>query len=103
MPEAWRRYSARTLTDLTAQDLLRAGETAAFLQSQPALTVDYLTAAVTDAPGGVELTEDGLQIVQTLLRSKTLLPGWVGAIFRLHGRIWNPPLRHRKWDTLRGV
>lgn len=68
VPEAWRRYSARTLTDLTAQDLLRAGETAAFLQSQPALTVDYLTVAVTDAPGGVELTEDGMQIVQTLLR-----------------------------------
>ena len=68
VPEAWRRYSARTLTDLTAQDLLRAGETAAFLQSQPALTVDYLTAAVTDAPGGMELSEDGLQIVQTLLR-----------------------------------
>lgn len=68
VPEAWRRYSARTLTDLTAQDLLRAGETAAFLQSQPTLTVDYLTAAVTDAPGGMELSEDGLQIVQTLLR-----------------------------------
>lgn len=68
VPEAWRRYSARTLTDLTAQDLLRAGETAAFLQSQPALTVDYLTAAVTDAPDGVTLTEDGMQIVQTLLR-----------------------------------
>lgn len=68
VPEAWRRYSARTLTDLTAQDLLRAGETAAFLQSQPALTVDYLTAAVTDAPDGVALTEDGIQIVQTLLR-----------------------------------
>ena len=68
VPEAWRRYSARTLTDLTAQDLLRAGETAAFLQSQPALTVDYLTAAVTDALDGVALTEDGMQIVQTLLR-----------------------------------
>ena len=68
VPEAWRRYSARTLTDLTAQDLLRAGETAAFLQSQPALTVEYLTAAVTAAPDGVALTEDGLQIVQTLLR-----------------------------------
>lgn len=68
VPEAWRRYSARTLTDLTAQDLLRAGETAAFLQSQPALAVDYLTAAVTDAPDGVALTEDGMQIVQTLLR-----------------------------------
>ena len=68
VPEAWRRYSARTLTDLTAQDLLRAGETAAFFQSQPALTVDYLTAAVTDAPDGVALTEDGMQIVQTLLR-----------------------------------
>ena len=68
VPEAWRRYSARPLTDLTAQDLLRAGETAAFLHSQPALTVDYLTAAVTDAPDGVALTEDGMQIVQTLLR-----------------------------------
>lgn len=68
VPEAWRRYSARTLTDLTAQDLLRAGETAAFLQSQPALAVDYLTAAVTDAPGGVELSEDGLQIVERLLQ-----------------------------------
>lgn len=68
VPEAWRRYSARTLTDLTAQDLLRAGETAAFLQSQPTLTVDYLTAAVTDAPDGVALIEDGMQIVQTLLR-----------------------------------
>lgn len=68
VPEAWRRYSARTLTDLTAQDLLRAGETAAFLQSQPALTVDYLTTVVTDAPGGVELSEDGLQIVERLLQ-----------------------------------
>lgn len=68
VPEAWRRYSARTLTDLTAQDLLRAGETAAFLQSQPALTVDYLTAAVTDAPDGVELSEDGLEIVERLLQ-----------------------------------
>ena len=68
VPEAWRRYSARTLTDLTAQDLLRAGETAAFLQSQPALTVDYLTAAVTDAPDGVALSEDGLQIVESLLQ-----------------------------------
>lgn len=68
VPEAWRRYSARTLTDLTAQDLLRAGETAAFLQSQPALMVDYLTAAVTDAPDGVALTEDGLQIVERLLQ-----------------------------------
>lgn len=68
VPEAWRRYSARTLTDLTAQDLLQAGETAAFLQSQPALTVDYLTAAVTDAPDGVELSEDGLQIVERLLQ-----------------------------------
>ena len=68
VPEAWRRYSARTLTDLTAQDLLRAGETAAFLQSQPALAVDYLTAAVTDAPDGVALSEDGLQIVESLLQ-----------------------------------
>mgnify|MGYP002602804069 CR=1 FL=1 len=52
----------------TLLDGLTPEKTAAFLQSQPALTVDYLTAAVTDAPDGVALTEDGIQIVQTLLR-----------------------------------
>ena len=68
VPEAWRKYSARTLTDLTAQDLIGVGETAAFLQNQPALTVDYVTAAVTDAPGGVELSEEGRQMVEMLLQ-----------------------------------
>lgn len=68
VPEAWRKYSARTLTDLTAPDLLGAGETAAFLQSQPALTVDYITASVTDAPGGVVLSEAGVQVVESLLQ-----------------------------------
>ncbi len=68
VPEAWRKYSARTLTDLTAPDLLAAGETLAFLQNQPALTVDYITAAVTPAPGGLALTEDGTQVVKDLLQ-----------------------------------
>ena len=52
----------------TLLDGLTPEKTAAFLQSQPALTVDYLTAAVTDAPDGVELSEDGLQIVERLLQ-----------------------------------
>ena len=51
VPDAWRKYSARTLTDFTATDLLRAGETLAYLQKQAALTVDYVTVAVVDAPG----------------------------------------------------
>ena len=68
MPDAWRKYSARTLTDFTATDLLRAGETLAYLQKQTALTVDYVTVAVVDAPGGEALTEDGLQVVESLLQ-----------------------------------
>lgn len=62
------KYSARTLTDFTATDLLRAGETLAYLQKQAALTVDYVTVAVVDAPGGEALTEDGLQVVESLLQ-----------------------------------
>ena len=33
-----------------------------------ALTVDYVTVAVVDAPGGEALTEDGLQVVESLLQ-----------------------------------
>ena len=68
VPDAWRKYSARTLTDFTATDLLRAGETLAYLQKQAALTVDYVTVAVVDAPGGEALTEYGLQVVESLLQ-----------------------------------
>ena len=68
VPDAWRKYSARTLTDFTATDLLRAGETLDYLQKQAALTVDYVTVAVVDAPGGEALTEDGLQVVESLLQ-----------------------------------
>ena len=68
VPDAWRKYSARTLTDFTATDLLRAGETLAYLQKQAALTVDYVTVAVVDTPGGEALTEDGLQVVESLLQ-----------------------------------
>ena len=56
------------MTDFTATDLLRAGETLAYLQKQAALTVDYVTVAVVDAPGGEALTEDGLQVVESLLQ-----------------------------------
>lgn len=68
VPDAWREYSARTLTNLTATDLQEAGETLAFLAQQPALTVDYITAAVTPVSGGFALTEDGLQLVQQLMQ-----------------------------------
>lgn len=40
----------------------------AYLQKQAALTVDYVTVAVVDAPGGEALTEDGLQVVESLLQ-----------------------------------
>ena len=68
VPEAWRKYSARTLTNLSATDLLGAGETLTFLEEQPALTVDYVTAATRPAPGGVLLTEEGIQLVNRLLQ-----------------------------------
>ena len=68
VPEGWRRSSARTLTDISAADLREMEETFAFLQEQPALTVDYLTLPTQPGTGGVCLTEDGTAILKQLLQ-----------------------------------
>ena len=62
--------------------MLRAGETLAYLQKkQAALTVDYVTVAVVDAPGGEALTEDGLQVVESLLQKIAPARSGVGSYF----------------------
>ena len=59
--------SARLLTDLLAADLNALGETLAYLSTRTALTIDYTTAAVAAARGGVQLTEEGMAAVCALL------------------------------------
>jgi len=57
----------RLLTDLLATDLNALGETLAYLSARTALTIDYTTAAVAAARGGVQLTEEGMAAVCALL------------------------------------
>ena len=56
-----------TLTDLLAADLNALGETLTYLSARTALTIDYTTAAVAAARGGVQLTEEGMAAVCALL------------------------------------
>ena len=67
LPDGLRSRSARLLTDLLAADLSSLGETLTYLSARPTLTVDYITAAVAAARGGVQLTEEGLNTVLALL------------------------------------
>ena len=57
----------KLLTDLLAADLNALGETLAYLSARTALTIDYTTAAVAAARGGVQLTEEGMAAVCALL------------------------------------
>ena len=66
-PALLRSRSARLLTDLLAADLNALGETLAYLSARTALTIDYTTAAVAAARGGVQLTEEGMAAVCALL------------------------------------
>ena len=59
LPDGLRSRSARLLTDLLAADLNALGETLTYLSARTALTIDYTTAAVAAARGGVQLTEGG--------------------------------------------
>ena len=67
LPDGLRSRSARLLTDLLAADLNALGETLAYLSTRTALTIDYTTAAVAAARGGVQLTEEGMAAVCALL------------------------------------
>lgn len=67
LPQGVRRQSARLLTDLLAGDLTALEQTLTYLSTRTALTVDYRTAAVTTARGGVALTDAGLAAVNDLL------------------------------------
>lgn len=68
LPDGLRRQSARLLTDLLAGDVNALEQTLIYLSARPALTVDYTTAAVEPARGGVVLTEAGMATVEELLR-----------------------------------
>lgn len=68
LPDGLRRQSARLLTDLLAADLNALEQTLVYLSSRPALAVDYTSAAVQPAKGGVQLTADGLAVVAALLK-----------------------------------
>ena len=57
----------RDRTDLLAADLNALGETLTYLSARTALTIDYTTAAVAAARGGVQLTEEGMAAVCALL------------------------------------
>ena len=49
-------------------DLNALEQTLVYLSSRPALAVDYTSAAVQPAKGGVQLTADGLAVVAALLK-----------------------------------
>lgn len=69
VPDAWRNYSARTLTDLMATDLAGLEATLKYLTGQPGLTVSYRRAESRAAGGGeVLLTEEGTKTLQELLQ-----------------------------------
>lgn len=68
LPEGWRTYSARTLTDLLATDLAGLEATLTYLGSQSGLTVEYRSVATQAAGREVTLTEEGTQLLRTLLQ-----------------------------------
>lgn len=69
MPEAWKSYSARTLTDLMATDLADMKATLQYISSQLGMTTGYRSAETQPAAGGeVMLSDDGRQTLRELLR-----------------------------------
>ena len=68
MPEAWRQYSARTLTDLMATELGGLEKTLDYLTAQPGLTVQYTTAETRRAGRETSLTEEGMKTLRELLQ-----------------------------------
>lgn len=67
LPQAARDNSARTLTDLLAQDLYTIEETVTYLAEQATLTVQYQVPTGQNTSAGWILDEDGSQLVQELL------------------------------------
>lgn len=69
LPEGWRSYSARTLTDLMATDLADLEQALSYLAAQPGLTIGYTQAETAAAGNGeVSLTERGMETLRGLLQ-----------------------------------
>ncbi len=64
---AAREQSARTLTDLSAQDLHALEQTLAWLADRPDLAIEYDALPTTDAAGGEQLTPEALTRAAALL------------------------------------
>lgn len=68
LPEGWRTYSARTLTDLMATDLADLQAALSYLAAQPGVGIGYTRVEVTPAGNGeVTLTPQGMDTLRTLL------------------------------------
>lgn len=67
LAEGVRGAGGQTLTDLRAQDLYDLEETLTWLSTATGYHVDYLTPELSRTAGGWQLTEESLQMVQTLL------------------------------------
>ena len=65
--EAAREQSSRTLTSMTAQDLLRAEQTLEYLSAQTAATVEYTVFSGSETPAGYALDEEGREEAARLL------------------------------------
>lgn len=62
-----RQYSARTLTDLSANDLHTLEQTLGYLARQPSPSVEYDALPTVDGPGGAQLTAQALARAAALL------------------------------------
>lgn len=67
LAQAARDNSARTLTDLLAQDLYTVEETLTYLAQQPTLTVQYLVPEGSESASGWQLDEEGTDLLRELL------------------------------------
>lgn len=67
VPDALRRYSARTLTSLRTQELTALADTLNVLADSPTMTVDYEIAETVPDGGGRALTGEGLRQVLSVL------------------------------------
>lgn len=65
--DAAREQSSRTLTSLTAQDLLKLEQTMEYLSGQTAATIEYTVLSGRETPAGYALDEEGMDEAKRML------------------------------------
>lgn len=68
LADAARDQSARTLTDLTAQDLYTVGQTLSYLGDRSETAIEYAVLTGTDTPAGYQLDKEGVRLALELLQ-----------------------------------